>query len=232
MARARRLLWLSAFAGLIYLYWRWRNQQAETMAPPAYVPTTPQAPATPSLGVASELSPPAEGAAAPRRIPTRVHRGSPPLAAMPQDATTAPPASPADELVDLAPLVAPDAADSPAAPEPPPDPTLDLAPLVGDAVGDVDLQPLVGGSAGGVDLAPLVGDEAAATTPGFSGRLVNVNSADYDALVALPGIGPAIARRIIAYREAHGPFASVEQLIDVQGIGTRNIDEFRHLVTI
>ena len=62
--------------------------------------------------------------------------------------------------------------------------------------------------------------------------LVNLNSADEAALVALPGIGPVLAGRIIAYRQQHGPFRSVEQLDDVQGIGLRNIDEFRHLVTV
>ena len=62
--------------------------------------------------------------------------------------------------------------------------------------------------------------------------LVNLNSADEAALVALPGIGPVLAGRIIAYRQQQGPFRSVEQLDDVQGIGPRNIDEFRHLVTV
>jgi competence protein ComEA len=61
---------------------------------------------------------------------------------------------------------------------------------------------------------------------------VNVNTADYESLVALPGIGPALAQRIIAYREEHGPFASVEELQEVQGIGPRNLDEFRHLITV
>lgn len=62
--------------------------------------------------------------------------------------------------------------------------------------------------------------------------LINLNSADEAELVALPGIGPVLASRIVAHRQEHGPFRSVEQLDDVQGIGLRNIDEFRHLVTV
>ena len=60
----------------------------------------------------------------------------------------------------------------------------------------------------------------------------NINSADEDALVALPGIGRSLARRIITYRDEHGPFDTIDQLEVVQGIGPRNIDEFRHLVTV
>jgi competence protein ComEA len=62
--------------------------------------------------------------------------------------------------------------------------------------------------------------------------LVNVNTAELQALIDLPGIGPALAARIIAYREQHGNFATVEQLVDVQGIGPNNMNEFRHLITV
>ena len=48
---------------------------------------------------------------------------------------------------------------------------------------------------------------------------VNLNTADAEALTALPGIGEELARRIAAYREANGPFAAVEDLTKVSGIG-------------
>lgn len=48
---------------------------------------------------------------------------------------------------------------------------------------------------------------------------VNVNIASTTLLRTLPGIGPAKARAIVAYREAHGPFASIEALAGVPGIG-------------
>lgn len=49
--------------------------------------------------------------------------------------------------------------------------------------------------------------------------LVRLNSADAAALDTLPRIGPALAQRIIDWREANGPFTSVEQLLEVAGIG-------------
>jgi competence protein ComEA len=73
--------------------------------------------------------------------------------------------------------------------------------------------------------APLVAD----TTP--SGP-VNVNSATADQLDVLPGVGPATAAAIVAHREQHGPFQTVEQLGDVRGIGPAKLDALRGLVTL
>lgn len=232
MARARRLLWLSAFAGIVYVIWRWRNQQADAANLPAYAPppstlpvSAPPAPDLPGPGLAAPAAD-----AAPRRIVTRVHRGAPPSRGADEppaepdpDVPPEPEAPPAAVALEAAvgatpPQAAVEPEPEPAAPE---EGGVDLAPLIGpDAAGDA------------VDLAPLVGPAAALGEAAIPGALVNLNTADHEALVALPGIGPALARRIIAYREQYGPFGSVEQLIDVQGIGTRNIDEFRHLVTV
>ena len=60
---------------------------------------------------------------------------------------------------------------------------------------------------------------------------ININTATAEELEALPGVGEVIAARIIAYREQNGPFRSVDDLIHVQGISDRTIDEFRDLVT-
>ena len=49
--------------------------------------------------------------------------------------------------------------------------------------------------------------------------LVNINCADVDELMTLPGIGEVLAGRIIAYREEHGAFASIDEITQVQGIG-------------
>ena len=49
--------------------------------------------------------------------------------------------------------------------------------------------------------------------------LVNINTADAATLDTLPGIGPAIAARIIEYRDAHGPFSTTEEIKKVSGIG-------------
>ena len=53
---------------------------------------------------------------------------------------------------------------------------------------------------------------------------LDINSADADALCALPGIGPVTAARIIAHREAHGPFTSLEDLLLVEGIGEKTLE--------
>ena len=54
---------------------------------------------------------------------------------------------------------------------------------------------------------------------------VNINTADVPTLTALNGIGEAKAEAIVTYREANGPFESVEQLSEVKGIGARTVEK-------
>jgi competence protein ComEA len=61
---------------------------------------------------------------------------------------------------------------------------------------------------------------------------VNINSATAEQLDVLPGVGPATASAIVAHREQHGPFQTVEQLGDVRGIGPAKLDALRGLVTV
>ena len=63
-------------------------------------------------------------------------------------------------------------------------------------------------------------------------RRVNVNTASADELDTVPGIGPALAGRIIAYRERNGPFRSVDDLQNVRGIGPRSIERMAPAVTV
>lgn len=62
--------------------------------------------------------------------------------------------------------------------------------------------------------------------------LVNINTATLEQLDTLPGIGPITAQDIIDYRAAHGPFDSIEHLIDVPGIGQMTFDKIKGLVTV
>ena len=64
---------------------------------------------------------------------------------------------------------------------------------------------------------------AAPALPG-AGERVNLNTAGAAALQRLPGIGPALAERIVAYREAHGPFARLSEITRVSGIGPRTLE--------
>ena len=61
------------------------------------------------------------------------------------------------------------------------------------------------------------------------GNLLDVNRADAEALTELPGIGPAKAAAIVAYREEHGPFSSLEELEKVSGISRRMIESWSGL---
>ena len=56
---------------------------------------------------------------------------------------------------------------------------------------------------------------------------VNLNTADEAALTALPGIGVALAARIVEYREEHGPFQTVDELVQVPGIGPGILEGLR-----
>jgi competence protein ComEA len=67
--------------------------------------------------------------------------------------------------------------------------------------------------------ASSVQPSASGGGPAASDGLVHLNTADVAALDTLPRIGPALAQRIIDWRDANGPFTSVDQLLEVTGIG-------------
>lgn len=62
--------------------------------------------------------------------------------------------------------------------------------------------------------------------------LIDLNTASAEALESLDGIGPALAARIIAYRESEGPFRTVEDVLAVRGIGPRTLERFEASVTV
>lgn len=64
-----------------------------------------------------------------------------------------------------------------------------------------------------------------------SGGKVNINTADAAALESLPGIGPSLAQRILDHRQAHGPFARIEDIEDVSGIGPAIFSQIQDLIT-
>lgn len=104
----------------------------------------------------------------------------------------------------------------------------------GAAPGAVNLaRPLTDGER--LDLAapavPGAPDEAPGAAPAAGGK-VDLNRASAQELDELPGVGPVLAERIIAYRTENGPFASVEQLQEVPGIGESRLADLSPRVTV
>ena len=64
------------------------------------------------------------------------------------------------------------------------------------------------------------------------GEKLNLNTATAGELERLPGIGKTLSRAIVDYREEHGPFRSVDELLEVPGIGQKRLDGIRDLVTV
>jgi competence protein ComEA len=97
----------------------------------------------------------------------------------------------------------------------------------------------VGADLGGLNLAaPLHdGDQivvppmgAADPSAGSADRGIDLNRATAAELEALPGVGPVLAGRIVAYRDLHGPFTTVEDLLDVGGIGEAKLAAMRDAI--
>jgi len=69
-------------------------------------------------------------------------------------------------------------------------------------------------------------------TPGSTGGLININTASPTELETLSGIGEVLSATIVEYRDQNGPFASVDDLLDVSGIGPATLEEIRDQVTV
>ena len=83
------------------------------------------------------------------------------------------------------------------------------------------------------EAAPVVvGGDGGAGGVGVASGPVNLNTATAAELDTLPGVGPATSAAIIAYRDQHGPFGSVDDLGDVRGIGPTKLEALRGLVTV
>ena len=80
---------------------------------------------------------------------------------------------------------------------------------------------------GGSDAAP-----ATAASPGTTAGKVNINTADAATLDTLPGIGASTAAKIVADREANGPFKTIEDLKRVSGIGDKKFSQLEGCITV
>jgi len=87
------------------------------------------------------------------------------------------------------------------------------------------------GAGDGTTAEGAVADGGGTCPDGQHGRL-DLNVATVEQLDALPGIGPVLAARIVAFREHHGPFRLVDDLLEVTGIGPKTLERLRPLVTV
>lgn len=77
------------------------------------------------------------------------------------------------------------------------------------------------------------GVETGGRSPEASAKLsIGLNSSDARELSLLPGIGPKLADRVVRHRESHGPFASVEDLLAVHGVGPKLLHSLRPWVHV
>ena len=61
---------------------------------------------------------------------------------------------------------------------------------------------------------------------------ININRADSDQLQEIPGVGPATAQKIIEYRQSSGNFSSIEELMEISGIGEKTFAEMKDHITV
>jgi competence protein ComEA len=100
------------------------------------------------------------------------------------------------------------------------EPTLNLARVLVDGE-----QILVG-------VEPADPAAATGTAPTGASGTVNLNAATLEQLDALPGVGPVTAQAILDWREENGRFTSVDDLLDVSGIGEKTLEDLRDLVAV
>jgi competence protein ComEA len=94
-------------------------------------------------------------------------------------------------------------------------------------------RPVVDGEQILVGVAPAAGVAGTVDAPApDDATLVNLNTADQAALDTLPGVGPVTADAILAWREANGAFTSVDELLEVDGIGEATLADLAPLVTL
>lgn len=61
---------------------------------------------------------------------------------------------------------------------------------------------------------------------------ININTADEDQLMLLQGIGSSLAKRIIAYRQEHGSFKSISDIVKIEGIGQKKFESMKDYITV
>ncbi len=63
-------------------------------------------------------------------------------------------------------------------------------------------------------------------------RKVNLNTATLKELESLPGIGPELGKRILEFREKKGNFSTIDEIVNVKGIGPKTLEKLKNLITV
>jgi len=90
----------------------------------------------------------------------------------------------------------------------------------------------VGSGGGTIGAASAANASGMASAGSGAAGLVNINTANQAALETLPGVGPAIAQRILDFRAQNGAFPTIEALMNVSGIGPKTFEKLRGKITV
>jgi competence protein ComEA len=92
--------------------------------------------------------------------------------------------------------------------------------------------PKIGEKVAVVESAPRRRPSPSATKPALTDQSISINSASPQELDRLPGVGPATAANIVAYREGNGGFQSIDDLMAVKGIGPKKLEKMRRYLKL
>ncbi len=83
-----------------------------------------------------------------------------------------------------------------------------------------------------IDDEPVYDNPVETDSGSIENKVIDINSAGYFDLQTLPGIGPVLAERIMAYRDSVGAFRSADELLNVQGIGEKKYARIKDRIAI